>query len=427
MKLRAFIGSSKESLNIAYAIKENPSELDVTVWDVEFFSLGNTTLPNLASKLGDFDLAVFVFADDDDITVRNKDYLATRDNVIFEYGLFTGHLGARRCFVVRAQSKNLHWLSDLDGLAVARYDQELAKSKAADAVRDACANIRFELQAMVPRPGVYIDSQWKALHHDWWTHGHSTQSNIVVDGEGIELSVNDGKESKLRFPRSDNLNASERYCVFRIKATRGDVESRFYVTLSNGSEKKFLFLSDIHTKEGWASRDEFKLAVPRLDVGSFKTFLLDLDKLKPYIGDSFKIQGVRIGTGLKLSHFCACDNEPLWVHGVSPLIPHNAPLITIEQPAPHQSVPKRCFVKGTLTHPQKPHATPSDIQVLVFSPDNRWYPQGYLKLAKGEWEVEVTVGDDHSAGLDFAIGAITVDDKPVSGTIAELPVALGNH
>jgi predicted nucleotide-binding protein len=100
MKLKAFIGSSYENLNVAKAIKRAiEKEVDCTVWaDESFFRLSKTALDTLAAKVGEFDAGIFVFGEDDTVTSRGTDYSATRDNVIFEHGLFCGRLGPERTF-----------------------------------------------------------------------------------------------------------------------------------------------------------------------------------------------------------------------------------------------------------------------------------------------------------------------------------------
>jgi predicted nucleotide-binding protein len=47
-----------------------------------------------------YQYAIFIFTPDDTITIRGEDVLVTRDNVIFEAGLFMSHLGRKRTFIV---------------------------------------------------------------------------------------------------------------------------------------------------------------------------------------------------------------------------------------------------------------------------------------------------------------------------------------
>src|SRR5260370_8260863 len=106
MKLKAFIGSSSENLNVAKAIKRAiEKEVDCTVWaDESFFRLSETALDTLAARVGEFDAGIFVFGEDDTVTSRGTDYSATRANVIFEHGFSSRRLGPARTFIILAQN-----------------------------------------------------------------------------------------------------------------------------------------------------------------------------------------------------------------------------------------------------------------------------------------------------------------------------------
>src|SRR5262245_43124174 len=66
MRPRLFIGSSTESLKIAYAAQENLERAaEVTVWNQGVFELSNYTLDSLVKALEATDFGLFVFAPDD--------------------------------------------------------------------------------------------------------------------------------------------------------------------------------------------------------------------------------------------------------------------------------------------------------------------------------------------------------------------------
>jgi predicted nucleotide-binding protein len=61
-KLRVFIGSSVESLEIAYAIQENlEHQAEPTVWPQGVFDLSKSTLGSLSEVLENTDFGIFVF------------------------------------------------------------------------------------------------------------------------------------------------------------------------------------------------------------------------------------------------------------------------------------------------------------------------------------------------------------------------------
>jgi predicted nucleotide-binding protein len=118
VKPRVFVGSSVESLAVAYAIQENlENDAEVTVWPQGIFELSKTAVESLIRALNRSDFAIFVFAPNDTLKLRQKKHAAVRDNVIFEFGLFIGKLGRSRTFiVVPKDQKDLRIPTDLMAL-----------------------------------------------------------------------------------------------------------------------------------------------------------------------------------------------------------------------------------------------------------------------------------------------------------------------
>ncbi len=93
MKPTLFIGSSNESLDIAYAIQENLDDCsEPIVWKQGLFDVSEFVLESLLDALDDADFGVFVFAADDLTKIRGQEMKTTRDNIIFELVLFVGRL-----------------------------------------------------------------------------------------------------------------------------------------------------------------------------------------------------------------------------------------------------------------------------------------------------------------------------------------------
>lgn len=100
MKPKLFIGSSSESLNVAYAIQDNLNyDAEVTVWTQGVFKLSGNTLDDLIETVGNSHFAIFVFNPNDITIIRDKHESTVRDNVVFELGLFIGKLGKRNVFL----------------------------------------------------------------------------------------------------------------------------------------------------------------------------------------------------------------------------------------------------------------------------------------------------------------------------------------
>jgi len=85
-----FIASSKEALPVARAVKSHfDSEADVDIWSENIFKANRNYLDTLLNRASFYDFVVAVFTGDDEAIIREKQVKVTRDNVIFEFGLYT--------------------------------------------------------------------------------------------------------------------------------------------------------------------------------------------------------------------------------------------------------------------------------------------------------------------------------------------------
>ena len=124
IKPNIFIGSSTESLEIAYAIQQSLEyDANPTVWTQGIFKLSSNNLIDLINSLSSFHYAIFVFNPEDVAIIRNTQYATTRDNVIFELGLFMGRLGKDQVFfLVPRDADNFHLPTDLLGITPGTYN-----------------------------------------------------------------------------------------------------------------------------------------------------------------------------------------------------------------------------------------------------------------------------------------------------------------
>lgn len=150
MKIRVFIASSTEGLNVAYAIQENLDyEFEITVWPQGIFELSKTTLESLIEQAERFDAAVFVFTPDDNVMLRNEQKPKVRDNVIFELGLFIGILGKDKCFLVKPRSfSSLDFPSDLLSITPSDYNDDRSDGNICAALGPSSNKIR---RALTPK------------------------------------------------------------------------------------------------------------------------------------------------------------------------------------------------------------------------------------------------------------------------------------
>ena len=118
-----FVGSSTEGLNVARAIQfQLKDNARVSIWNDGVFGLSHGSLEALVRSLDRFDFAVLVITPDDVVLSRTVESQAPRDNVMFELGLFMGHLGRDRTFGICGDSPDMKLPSDLAGVSLARYD-----------------------------------------------------------------------------------------------------------------------------------------------------------------------------------------------------------------------------------------------------------------------------------------------------------------
>lgn len=131
-KKRIFIGSSSEELSLAESAKKIlEPEFEViiwndTVWDTAVFKINNNFLHDLLKATLQYDFGILLGTTDDKVIVREQEMLQSRDNVLFELGLFMGRLGLSKCaFVVE---KELKILSDIKGISLARFSKKEPES-----------------------------------------------------------------------------------------------------------------------------------------------------------------------------------------------------------------------------------------------------------------------------------------------------------
>ena len=85
------------------------------------------TLQAILDIANDYDFGVFVMEPDDQVIrgidkTLNPPALKTRDNVVFEFGLFLGQMGPKRAFGVSARPKEMTVATDLLGITFPRLD-----------------------------------------------------------------------------------------------------------------------------------------------------------------------------------------------------------------------------------------------------------------------------------------------------------------
>lgn len=146
-KPELFIGSSGEALLLTNSFVELAQHnFKVTPWTAGVFSPSSNTLSGLIRQADKSDYGAFIFAPDDKLTSRGTKYETTRDNVVFELGLFMGMVGPENCFVLLPKNRRkLKIPSDLEGFSPVTYDDERVDDNPQAALAGAYAAIIAEI------------------------------------------------------------------------------------------------------------------------------------------------------------------------------------------------------------------------------------------------------------------------------------------
>jgi len=164
-KPSVFIASSSESL---YFARKLQNELDpiatATIWAEGAFQAGRTAIESLQDAAAQSDFAVVIITPDDVVSARDGS-ASVRSNLLFELGLFVGHLGARRIVIV-ADPATARIPSDLAGLRFVPFRSEHPVATETT-LAQAAAVIREELNKVGQRESRPIEYHSCFISYSW--------------------------------------------------------------------------------------------------------------------------------------------------------------------------------------------------------------------------------------------------------------------
>lgn len=151
---RVFIGSSTKGIKIAQAIqKELQHDALCRIWSQSVFKLSKPLLQSLSNQLRKNEFAILVLTPDDLAIFRENEVHLPRDNVLFEWGLFAGHLGSERVFAVCCNDGKTKLPTDLLGIKIAEFvkpdDREISLYSIEELrliIGSACTDIREAME-----------------------------------------------------------------------------------------------------------------------------------------------------------------------------------------------------------------------------------------------------------------------------------------
>jgi len=121
---------------------------ECTVWTEGAFNLASSTVEELHRNLRDSDFGVFVFAPDDVAEIKGTLLNVTRDNVVFEAGLFSGFLTSERFFIAIPQSVSIRIPTDLLGITLGHYEDLRTDKNLQSAVSTFCGLVEGRIQSI---------------------------------------------------------------------------------------------------------------------------------------------------------------------------------------------------------------------------------------------------------------------------------------
>jgi hypothetical protein len=138
MKPKVFIASSSHQSKVLEAIAADLEPVAVPLpWIEGQKQLGVNILDWVASQADECNFGVFIFGPDP----RWKNQV--NGNVLFEYGVFVGRHGAKRCFIVNSEDVKVP--VDLEGITTARYSSGAFQRTGVRALTNAVNKIKTSM------------------------------------------------------------------------------------------------------------------------------------------------------------------------------------------------------------------------------------------------------------------------------------------
>lgn len=134
--MRIFIGSSTEQSGVMKQVSNclKKHGHDPVPWNEAISLSKGVLIDQLVDTSHEVDGAIFIFAEDDESLVRGKKKLQPRDNVIFEFGLFMGALGAGSVIFLRVGQAEI--ATDLRGVIYIHIPKSDLTKEAQKIIRD---------------------------------------------------------------------------------------------------------------------------------------------------------------------------------------------------------------------------------------------------------------------------------------------------
>jgi hypothetical protein len=212
-KPKVFLGSSsrQQALDVLGVVENGLKKVSQPIpWNRGFRHSSLTLIEQLFHRLDQIDFAVFVFNDDDKISNDKEKLAVTRDNVLFECGLFMGRLGRERTYVVLP--KGLEMPDDLKGIVYAEYEPGADKNLH-DSLAPSLRLIREEIVELGPLRSK-VEKDIAALRSDL-TNVEFLLMNFLTDAEKNHLRYLNDANHRFSYKPIDSFR-DELYRLIRL-------------------------------------------------------------------------------------------------------------------------------------------------------------------------------------------------------------------
>ena len=227
-KRKLFIGSSGEALPIANKVKaiiqsNFRNSIEVKVWSETKWKNLTSVLDNLTNNLDEFYYAVFICTPDDVIYSRKEFFYTSRDNVIFEFGLFLSRLGKERTFLILPNKLNYKKQTPLQ-ITACNLREELEFKLLTDIGKN-LINCRIDIEYILAKRKTKTGKEEK---YDSWK-----ASNLTSDISKLINDINDEEaKHKTDKPKSEaELVSRGRKIVeeIKLKQSSSSTTNEFFI------------------------------------------------------------------------------------------------------------------------------------------------------------------------------------------------------
>jgi GGDEF domain-containing protein len=254
LKPKVFIGSSSQSLPIATALGQQLKKqagVEVRLWNESFFNLNRGILEDLLNQLEEFDFAVLVLAPDDVTIVNDQLSFSTRDNVLFELGLFMGRLGRDRVFVACDNRIDLRTPSDLLGVTLALYDGSLiGESTPTQVIREASHRIAEEIKKPILD---HIVGEWRSKYRLTAEPNHPLAEedvDVTANKAGLCITNKNNSQNDYYIARANLTEQGLFLGKWRAIATKGSTNGVFLLTADPRGKVMYGYATGLDERSG---------------------------------------------------------------------------------------------------------------------------------------------------------------------------------